>query len=83
MTGTMFACWSDAASWISRSNRSADIAAASSGREHLHHDLPAEPALAGDEDAGHPAAAQLALDRVRAAQRVLDALPKVHVHQRR
>jgi hypothetical protein len=31
MTGRMFACWSDAASRISRSNRSADSAAASSG----------------------------------------------------
>ena len=53
------------------------------GGEHLHDDLSAEPVLGGDEDARHPAAAELALDRVGAAERVLDALPEIHVHRRR
>jgi hypothetical protein len=37
--------------------------------------------FAGDEHAGHAAAAQLALDRVRAGERLLDALSKIHVRR--
>ena len=46
--------------------------AASSGREHLHDDLASEPDFVGDEDARHPAAAELALERVRSTQRRLE-----------
>jgi len=53
------------------------------GGQELDDHLAVERGLGGEEDARHPAAAQLALDRMRAAQRVLDALPKVHVHQHR
>ena len=41
------------------------------GREHLDHDLPARAPFLGQEDAAHPAAAELALEAVRAAERVL------------
>ncbi len=41
------------------------------GEEHLHHDLSAEDAVERDEDAGHPAAAELALQEIGFSQRPL------------
>ena len=46
-------------------------------REHLDDDLAAERRLVGDEHARHPAAPQLALERVGAAQRLLKTFAKV------
>ena len=69
----MCGCWRRAASWISRSNRSTFTPAADLGREHLDDDLPAEPRLLGEEDAAHPAAAELALDAVGVADHRLQA----------
>ena len=37
------------------------------GRQHLHHDAPAESHLLGDEHAAHAAAGELALDAERRA----------------
>ncbi len=68
----MFACCSDAATWISRSNRSALMPAASSGESTLTTTLRPSACLVGDEDARHAAAAELALDGVRSAQRRLE-----------
>ena len=34
------------------------------GRQHFHHNLPAEPHFLGEEDTTHTAAAELALDAV-------------------
>jgi hypothetical protein len=50
------------------------------GRQHLHDDLAAEGALFGHEHARHPAPAQLALQRVRIAERLLQAVPQLVSH---
>ncbi len=47
------------------------------GREHFDDDLASERRLLGDEDARHPAAAQLALDPVDRAECRLQAFAKV------
>lgn len=43
------------------------------GREHLHDHLPPERCIARNEDVRHSAAAELALDGVRLAQRSLQS----------
>ena len=52
--------------------------AAASGREHLDHHLAAERGLAGDEDARHPAAAELAVQGVGVAERLLEIFVERH-----
>ena len=47
------------------------------GRQQLHHDLPSERRLFGEEDAGHAAAAELTLERVRAAESRLEVVAEV------
>ena len=47
------------------------------GRQDLDDDLASEPRLVGDEDARHPAAAELALERVGSTQRRLELGLKV------
>jgi hypothetical protein len=47
------------------------------GVEHLHHHLAPERRLVGDEDAAHPAAAELALDGVGGAERPLQPVLNV------
>jgi hypothetical protein len=42
-------------------------------RQHLHDDAAPQSHLLGHEDAAHPAAAELALDRVRGAERLAQA----------
>ena len=42
------------------------------GREDLHHDLPLQRHVGGDEDARHPAAAQLAFELVLRGQGLLE-----------
>ena len=64
----MLACWRDAATRISRSNRGVDSAAASSGERTPTTTLQAEPVLVSDEDPRHPAAAELAFERVAPGQ---------------
>ena len=66
----MCGSWSAAASRISRANRSTDSPAAS-WAQHLHDDVAAERLVACDEDAGHAAATELAVQRVSRAQRCL------------
>ena len=44
------------------------------GRQHLHDDFAPEPMLVGDEDARHAAAAELALERVAAAEGRLELI---------
>ena len=48
------------------------------GRQHLDHDLAAEPDLFGEEDATHPAAAQLPQDAVGVPEGGLEALLQLH-----
>ncbi len=55
----MWGCCSDAESWISRLNRSTLMAG--------------EPRFLGEEDAAHPAAAQLPLDAIRRPEGGLQA----------
>ena len=50
------------------------------GRQNFHDDTAAERALLGEKDATHPAAADLALQRVSAAQRGLQLILKIRVH---
>ena len=45
----------------------------SSSRQRLDHHSPAERGLLGDEDGGHPAPTELALDRVGAGEGALEA----------
>ena len=47
-------------------------------RQHLHDDVPPQRLLARHEHARHAAAAELALDRVRRAERVLQLVAKGH-----
>ena len=46
------------------------------GREYLHHDAATEAPLGREEDMRHPPATQLAIDRVRAAERCLELVAK-------
>jgi len=46
-------------------------------RQHLHDDAPAQRHLLGHEDARHPAAAELALNAVLAAQALGQAVAEV------
>jgi hypothetical protein len=50
------------------------------GREDLHDDWTLEPHLLGEEDAAHPAAAELALDGVSAAKLGLQLLAEFGRH---
>ncbi len=52
------------------------------GREHLHDDLALEPLLLGDEDAAHAAAAELALEAVGVAERLLELRQQRTAHRR-
>ena len=52
------------------------------GRQDLHHHLAAEPLLVGDEDPGHAATAELALEGVATGKRLLNARSQV-VHETR
>ncbi len=49
------------------------------GGQDLDDDLPAERALRGDEDAGHAAAAELALDGVGVTHGLLELFAEVQV----
>lgn len=73
----MFACWSDAATLISRSNRAA-LSPAANSVEDFHDDAAAESPLFGNEDARHAAAAQRAVERVRATQTRLELVAEGH-----
>ena len=74
----MFACCSDAAELDLALEPLGADAGGELGRQHLHDDLAAERGLVGDEDARHPAAAELALDGVGATERVLELVAKAH-----
>src|SRR5689334_12529731 len=50
------------------------------GRQDFHNDAAAERALLGEKHATHPAAADLALQRVSGAQRGLQLILKIRVH---
>ena len=81
-TGTMFACWSPG----DRSDLALEPLGAEPlrevGREHFHDDLALEPLLVGDEDAAHPAAAELALEAVGVAERFLELRQQRTAHRR-
>ena len=51
------------------------------GREYLEHDAPPEARLLGHEDAAHPAAAELALQGVGRAERVLQSVAQRVGHE--
>ena len=67
----MFACWSAAAVWISRSKRLTERPCASSGRQHLDGNLSLEAQLFGFEDAAHPATAKFPVQPVGVTERGL------------
>ena len=73
----MFACWSRAASWISRLNRSARDPSSELRGDDLDHDLAPERRLLGDEDARHAAAAELALDAVAVGERERETVERL------
>ena len=52
------------------------------GVEYLYDHLPAERRVVGDEDTRHTSTRELALERVRAAQRGLDVRAQVGRHAR-
>ena len=72
----MWGCCSWAARWISRWKRSRLTPGRQVGRQDLDHDLAGEGALRGDEHAAHPAALELALDGVGAADRRFQLVPE-------
>ena len=53
------------------------------GQQHLDHDVPAQRGLDRQEDPRHPAAAELALEAVGLAQRLLELLTKIGGHETR
>ena len=71
--GTMCGCESPAAVRASRRNRSRDVGGAREvRREHLDGDVAVELHVAREIDDPHPAAAELALERVLAGERRLE-----------
>ena len=60
----MLGCWSVAVSFTSRVNRSAPIAPASCGLQHLDRHRPLVALVGGEPHGGHAAAAELSLDDV-------------------
>ena len=73
----MFACCSEAATRISRSNLLGGDRGRELGREELHDHATSEPVLLGDEDARHATAAELALEGVTTGERLLQARSEV------
>ncbi len=53
------------------------------GREDFYDDVAAQRSVVRDVDAGHSAAAELAVDRITGAERVLDLLAELGHEQRR
>ena len=53
------------------------------GQQHLDDDVPAQRRLDRQEDPRHPAAAELALEAVGLAQRLLELFPKLGGHETR
>ena len=74
----MWGCWSRAASWISRSNRSTLTPAPISGGSTLMTTWRPSAGLLGEEDAAHPAAAQLPQDAVGVPEGGLETLLQLH-----
>ena len=64
----MWGCWSRAASWISRWKRSGPSVRGQLGMQHLERDRAVVPEVLGQEDRGHAAAPELALEPVALRQ---------------
>ena len=79
-TVRMWGCWSRAAIRISRWNRSGPSEAAELGVEHLERDRAVVLEVARQEDRRHPAAAELALERVVGAEPGLELGAEVGHH---
>ena len=79
----MCGCWSWAASWISRRNRSTLTPAASSGRSTFTTTLRPSDVSVGEEHARHAAASELALEPVGIAKGALELLAEIAQLRRR
>ena len=76
-TVRMCGCCSRAASLISRWKRSGPSACGELGVQHLERDRPVVPQVLGQEDGGHPAPPELALEPVAIRQAACKLLAQV------